>query len=95
MLVKLGMNIDMFMKTCEICGFYEICGRYYVCDDYVIFVMYMWWLCDICFVCLNEIAKTNKKGYSGHFAECNTRQRGTLPSVKVIALGKEGTPGHQ
>jgi hypothetical protein len=65
----------------------------------------IWWLCDICDVyvmimwyifCLfgwNRINKL-KKGYSGHFAECNTRQRGTLPSAKVRALGKEGTPGH-
>jgi hypothetical protein len=35
------MNIDTFVKTCEICGFCEICGLYYVCDDYVIHVMIM------------------------------------------------------
>jgi hypothetical protein len=61
-----------------------------ICDDYVISMMIMWYLwrlCDICdeyvisFVCLDGIAKTNKKGYTGHFVECNTRQRGTLPSV--------------
>jgi hypothetical protein len=40
---------------------------------------------------LDEIIKTNKKGYSGHFAECNTQQRGDLPSAMTIALGKEGT----
>jgi hypothetical protein len=39
----------------------------------------------ISFVCLDGIAKTNKKGYTGHFVECNTRQRSTLPSVLVIA----------
>jgi hypothetical protein len=33
--------------------------------------------------------------HTGHFAECNTRQRGSLPSVKTIALGKEPRPGHQ
>jgi hypothetical protein len=38
---------------------------------------------------MDGIVKTNKMGYSGHFAECNTRQRSTLPSVKVISLGKE------
>jgi hypothetical protein len=43
---------------------------------------------------MEGIAKTNKKGYTGHFAECNTRQRGALPSVKAITLDKEGTPGH-
>jgi hypothetical protein len=48
----------------------------------------------ISFVYLDGIAKTNKKVYTGHFAECNTRQRGSLPSVMVIALDKEGTPGH-
>jgi hypothetical protein len=31
----------------------------------------------------------------GHFTECNTRQRGALPSVRVIALGREATPGHR
>jgi hypothetical protein len=39
--------------------------------------------------------KTNKKGYSDHFAECNIRQRGTLPSAMTIALGIEGTPGNK
>jgi hypothetical protein len=58
------------------------------------FVMYMWWLCDICFVCLDGIIKQIKKGYSDHFAECNIRQRGTLPSAMTIALGIEGTPGN-
>jgi hypothetical protein len=33
--------------------------------------------------------------YTGHFAECHTRQRGTLPSVRTIALGKEPRPGHR
>jgi hypothetical protein len=32
---------------------------------------------------------------TGHFAECYTRQRGGLPSVSVIALGKEPRPGHR
>jgi hypothetical protein len=32
--------------------------------------------------------KQIKSGYTIHFAECNTQQRGSLPSVKVIALGK-------
>jgi hypothetical protein len=32
---------------------------------------------------------------TSHFAECNTRQRGALPSVQTIALGKEPRPGHQ
>jgi hypothetical protein len=54
-----------------------------MCDDYVIY-----------FVCLDGIAKTNKKGYTGHFVECNTRQRSILPSVEVIALDKQGTPEH-
>jgi hypothetical protein len=29
------------------------------------------------------------------FAECTTRQRGSLPSVKAIALDKEPRPGHR
>jgi hypothetical protein len=37
--------------------------------------------------------KTNKKVYTGHFAECYTRQRTSLPSVRIIALGREATPG--
>jgi hypothetical protein len=32
---------------------------------------------------------------TGHFAECDTRQRGTLPSVRTIALGKEPRPRHR
>jgi hypothetical protein len=39
--------------------------------------------------------KKNKKVQTGHFAECYTRQRGSLPSVKTIALGKEPRPGHR
>jgi hypothetical protein len=38
---ELDMNIDMVVKTCEICGFCDICGLYYVFDDYVISVMFM------------------------------------------------------
>jgi hypothetical protein len=57
--------------------------------------MYICDICEISFVCLDEIGKTNKKVSTGHFAECNTRQRGTLPSVKTIALGKEPRPGHR
>jgi hypothetical protein len=49
----------------------------------------------ISFVCIDGIAKTIKKGYSGHFAECNTRQKGTLLSVIVTTLDKEDTPGHR
>jgi hypothetical protein len=62
----------------------------------------MMYICDICddicyvsFVCLDGIEKTNKKVYTGHFAECYTRQRGTLPSVRAIALGREAIPGHR
>jgi hypothetical protein len=32
---------------------------------------------------------------TGHFVECYTQQRGALPSVRVIALGKEQRPGHR
>jgi hypothetical protein len=42
-----------------------------------------------------EYKKQIKKVYTGHFAECNTRQRGALPSVWVITLGKEHRPGHR
>jgi hypothetical protein len=56
----------------------------YICDIYV-----------ISFVCVDGIQKTNKKVHIGHFAECYTRQRGFLPSVKTIALGKEPKPGHR
>jgi hypothetical protein len=33
--------------------------------------------------------------YTGHFAECDTRQRGAFPSVRAITLGKEPRPGHR
>jgi hypothetical protein len=42
-----------------------------------------------------EYKKQIKKVYTGHFAECNTRQRGPLPSVWVITLGKEHRPRHR
>jgi hypothetical protein len=42
-----------------------------------------------------EYKKQIKKVYTGHFAKCNTRQRGSLPSVKAIALSKEPRPGHR
>jgi hypothetical protein len=32
---------------------------------------------------------------TGHFAECDTRERGPLPSVRVVTLGKEPRPGHR
>jgi hypothetical protein len=32
---------------------------------------------------------------TGHFAECYTRQRRALPSVRTIALGKEPRPEHR
>jgi hypothetical protein len=32
---------------------------------------------------------------TGHFAGCDTRQRGALPSVRVITLGKVPIPGHR
>jgi hypothetical protein len=63
------------------------------CDVYVMIIWYMWCICDISFVCLDGIEKTNKKGYTGHFAECNTRQSTSLLSVKVIVLGKEAHMG--
>jgi hypothetical protein len=56
----------------------------YICDIYV-----------ISFVCVDGIQKTNKKVHTGHFAECNTRQRGALPSVRVITLSKEQRPRHR
>jgi hypothetical protein len=44
-----------------------------------------------------EYKKQIKKVYTSHFAECNTRQRGALPSVRVITLtlDKEQRPGHR
>jgi hypothetical protein len=58
----------------------------YICDIYV-----------ISSVCVDGIQKTNKKGiyWSLRFAECYTRQRGALPSVRVITLDKEPKPGHR
>jgi hypothetical protein len=58
----------------------------------MISVMY---ICDIFCLCGWNTKKQIKKVYTGHFAECNTRQRGALPSVRVITLGKEQKPGHR
>jgi hypothetical protein len=44
---------------------------------------------------LDGIEKTNKKVCTGQFVECYTRQRGGLPSVRAIALGKEPIPGQR
>ena len=49
---------DLCEETCDLC---ELCRMFDVYDDCVNSVMYMWWLCDICSVCLDGIAKTNKK----------------------------------
>jgi hypothetical protein len=57
--------------------------------------MYICDICEISFVCLDGIGKTNKKVCTGHFAECYTRQSTSLPSVRTIALGKEPRPGHR
>jgi hypothetical protein len=57
--------------------------------------MFICHICEISFVCLDGIGKTNKKVPTSRFAECNTRQRGALPSVITIALGKEPRPGHR
>jgi hypothetical protein len=60
------------------------------------FVMiYVMYICDIFCLCGWNIKKQIKKVPIGHFVECNTRQRGSLPSVKTIALGKELRPGHR
>jgi hypothetical protein len=56
----------------------------YICDIYV-YLLFVWM----------EYKKQIKKVYTGHFAECNTRQRVALPSVRVITLGKEHRPGHR
>jgi hypothetical protein len=61
----------------------------------MIYVMYICDICDVSFVCLDRIGKTNKKVCTGHFVECYTQQRGGLPSVRTIALGKEPRPGHR
>jgi hypothetical protein len=65
----------------------------------MISMMYICGICDnindVSFVCLDGIEKKIKKVCTGHFAECYTRQRGALPSVRAIALGKEPIPGHR
>jgi hypothetical protein len=40
-----------------------------------------------------EQQKQIKKGLPGHFAECYTRQRVSLPSAMTMALGKGGNLG--
>jgi hypothetical protein len=67
----------------------------YVCVGYLCLwwylwciMWYMWCICGI--FCL--FGWNIKKVYTGHFAECDTRQRGALSSVRGIALGKEPRP---
>jgi hypothetical protein len=57
--------------------------------------MYIYDICEISFVCLDGIGKTNKKVCTGHFVECNTWQSTSLPSVRTIALDKEPRSGYQ
>jgi hypothetical protein len=94
------------LETYETCLCWVLVLNTYVCDVYLclcclfmfvmIFVMY---ICDIYMLYLlfvwMEYKKQIKKVHTGHFAECYTRQRGSLPSVKTIALGKEPRPGHR
>jgi hypothetical protein len=79
--------IFMFVLAIYVCVGY-LCLWWYL---WCIYVMYMWYLL---FVWM-EYKKQIKKVHTGHFAECNTRQRGALPSVKAITLGKEPRPGHR
>jgi hypothetical protein len=60
-----------------------------ICD------VYMWYLLNIFCVVWMEYKKQIKKVCTGHFAECDTWQRGILPSERIIALGKEPRSGHQ
>jgi hypothetical protein len=80
----------MFVMDIYVCGDgFMFVLAIYVCDD--ICDIYMWYLL---FVWM-EYKKQIKKVYTDHLAECNTRQRGALPSVRVITLGKEQKPGHR
>ena len=95
MLVMLCEILETYVLECWILMFvFEHVGNalwelvwFMIFVRYVMYMWYLWWLCDICddyvisFVCLDRIAKTNKKRYTGHFAECNTRQRDALPSA--------------
>ena len=78
-------NLDIY-----VCVGY-LCLWWYLWCIYVIYVMCMWYLLFFWM----EYKKQIKKVPTGHFVECNTRQRGALPSVRVIALGREGTPRHR
>jgi hypothetical protein len=53
--------------------------------------MYICDICDISFVCLDGIGKTNKKDVYWSLG----RVLGALPSVRAIALGKELRPRHR
>ena len=96
--------LDTYVRAWDVwdlCLCWVLVLNTYVCDGYLclcwifmfvmIYVIYMWYLL---FVWM-EYKKQIKKVYTGHFAECDTQQRGALPSVRVITLGKEPKPGHQ
>jgi hypothetical protein len=80
----------MFVMNIYVCVGY-LCLWWYMWCIYVIYVMYVWCLL---FVWM-EYKKQIKKVYTSHFVECDTRQRGVLPSVRGIALSKEPRPGHR
>jgi hypothetical protein len=75
MLVKLGMNIDMFVKNLlDLWNMWSLLCMWWLCDICDAYVMIMWCICDIYFVCLDGIEKTNKRGYTGYFAEYSVKR---------------------
>ena len=74
---------DIYCDGCDMCGW--MCGwMRYICDGWDIYVIYV---CITLFVMM-ECKKKLKITVLGHFAECCTRQRTSLPSAMVTALGK-------
>ena len=83
----LCLCLILVLNTYVCDGYLCLWSRFYVCVGYLclwwylwcIYVIYMWYLL---FVWM-ENKKQIKKVHTGHFAECNTRQRGSLPSVPI------------
>jgi hypothetical protein len=101
-LCRWSLSGDCETYVCQTCDTY-VCGNTYVCEKlvrfvgilrymvsmmYVMILLNLWCICDICFICLDEIIKTNKMDFwvnspsvtlgKSVFAGCNdhnTRQR--------------------
>ena len=87
--------------SCEVIViYYDTCdGFWCVYDVYDIYMCYWWYIRDVRYIYFlfvwMECRKQIKSNVFGHFVECCTQQRDSLPSVLAITLGKVAALGNQ